>query len=55
MYKKCFKQYVGETTEILRKRWNHYKKYARGFSRRENCLQQLLFEHFKKAQDTFVS
>ena len=30
--KKCFKGYVGETIEILRKRWDHHKNNTRAFS-----------------------
>ena len=47
MCKKCFKQYVGETTEIFYKRWDNYKNNTRKFLRGESCMQQHLFEHFQ--------
>ena len=39
--KQCWKQYVGETTDAFRKRWNNYKNNAKKF-----CMQKHLFEHF---------
>ena len=45
--KKCFKQYVGETTEMFCKRWYNYKNNARKFFREVNCIQEHMLEHFQ--------
>ena len=45
--KQCLKQYLGETTDAFRKRWNNYKSNARKFLKGENCVQQRLLEHFQ--------
>ena len=42
----CGKQYVGETTDSFRYRWNNYKDNDRKHSRNESCMQEHLFEHF---------
>ena len=45
---KCYgKQYVGETTEEFRLRWNNYKNNDRKNAQNEPCMQEHLFEHFK--------
>ena len=44
--KVCNKQYVGETTDAFRLRWNNYKDNDRKFQRNESCMQQHLYEHF---------
>ena len=44
--KVCKKQYVGETTDAFRLRWNNYKDNDRKFQRNESCMQQHLCEHF---------
>ena len=44
--KVCKKQYVGETTDAFRLRWNNYKNKDRKFQRNESCMQQHLYEHF---------
>ena len=49
--KQCWKQYIGETTDAFRKRWNNYKNNARKFSR-ESCMQQHLFGHFQSPGHT---
>ena len=43
----CGKQYVGETTDEFRLRWNNYKSNDRKNARNEACTQEHLFEHFK--------
>ena len=43
----CGKQYVGETTDEFRLRWNNYKSNDRKNARNETCMQEHLFEHFK--------
>ena len=35
----CGKQYVGETTDSFRYRWNNYKDNDRKHSRKESCMQ----------------
>ena len=42
----CGKQYVGETTDSFRYRWNNYKDNDRKHSRKESCMQEHLFKHF---------
>ena len=42
----CQKQYVGQTVDTFRKRWNNYKDNARKFNRGEHCIQRHLYEHF---------
>ena len=44
----CGKQYVGETTDSFRYRWNNYKDNDRKHSRKESCLQEYLFKHFNR-------
>ena len=44
--KVCKKQYVGETTDAFRLRWNNYKDNDRKFQRNESCMQQHFDEHF---------
>ena len=43
----CAKQYVGETTDEFRLRWNNYKSNDRKNAQNETCMQEHLFEHFK--------
>ena len=43
----CGKQYIGETTDTFRYRWNNYKVNDRKHSRKESCIQEHLFKHFK--------
>ena len=48
---KCRKQYVGETDDTFRYRWNYYRsnsKYAHGIS----CMQEHLYEHFCDREHT---
>ena len=42
----CNKQYVGETTDAFRLRWNNYKDDDIKFQRNESCMQQHLYKHF---------
>ena len=42
----CGKQYVGETTDSFRCRWNNYKDNDRKHSCKESCVQEHLFKHF---------
>ena len=39
------KQYVGQTVDELRLRWNNYKSDNRNHQRFESCMQEHLFEH----------
>ena len=43
----CGTQYVGETTDQFRLRWNNYKSNDRKKAPNETCMQELFFEHFK--------
>ena len=40
MCNRCFKQYVCQTVDGYRHRWNNYKDNARTFERREHCMQR---------------
>ena len=57
---KCLKQYVGQTVDMFRSRWNNYKDNSRKFDRGEDCMQRHLYEHFQLPdhtsffQDTYV-
>ena len=44
----CLKQYVGETVEEFRYRWNNYKSNGRKYQDDGTCMQQHLFEHFSE-------
>ena len=44
--KVCNKQYVGETKDAFRLRWNNYKENDRKFQTNDSCMQQHLYEHF---------
>ena len=53
---KCFKQYVGQTVDEFRRRWNNYKSNDRKFQRLEPCMQEHLFSHFSMAgHDGFLN
>ena len=58
---KCLKQYVGQTVDMFRSRWNNYKDNSRKFDRGEDCMQKYLYEHFQLPghtgflQDTYVT
>ena len=43
---RCLKQYVGETVDTFRHKWNNNKDNARKFERGEHCMQIHLYEHF---------
>ena len=54
--KQCNKQYTGETTDLLRNRWNNYKVNARKFDRKESCVQGHLYKHFQtKGRKSFLN
>ena len=42
----CGKQYVGETTDSFRYRWNKYNDNDRKHSRKDSCMHEHLFKHF---------
>ena len=42
----CKKQYVGQTVDAFRSRWNNYKSNCRKHQRGVTCMQQHLFDHF---------
>ena len=44
----CLKQYVGQTVEKFRCRWNNYKDNGRKYQEYGTCMQQYLFEHFSE-------
>ena len=44
--KQCLKQYVGQTIDDFRFRWNNYKDNNRKYQRSETCMQEHLFRHF---------
>ena len=46
--KVCLKQYVGQTVDEFRLRWNNYKSNNRKHQRLEPCMQEHLFEHFNE-------
>ena len=58
---KCLKQYVGQTVDMFRSRWNNYKHNSRKFDRGEDRTQRYLYEHFQLPchpgflQDTYVT
>ena len=53
---KCCKQYVGQTVDEFRRRWNNYKSNDRKFQRLEPCMQEHLFSHFSMAgHDGFLN
>ena len=43
---KCFRQYLEQTVDEFRRRWNNYKSNDRKFQRLEPCIQEHLFSHF---------
>ena len=43
----CYhKQYVRQTVDIFRNKWNNYKNNVRKFDRGEHCMQRHFYEHF---------
>ena len=51
----CLKQYVGQTVEELRYRWNNYKNNGCKYQEYGTCVQQHLFEHFsEEAHHSFL-
>ena len=52
----CFRQYVGQTVDEFRCRWNNYKANDRKLQRLEPCLQEHLFSPFSLAgHDRFLN
>ena len=43
---RCLKQYIAQTVNEFRYRWNNYKDNAKRFERGEQCMQRHLYEHF---------
>ena len=48
----CKKQYVGETTNKFRFRWNNYKCNSNKFDKKDTCMQEHLYGHFKSPGHT---
>ena len=44
--KVCLKQYVGQTVDEFRLRWNKYKSNDHKYQKLESCMQQYISEHF---------
>ena len=46
----CLKQYLGQTVDEFRNRWNNYKSNDRKYlNRQQLCFQEHIFEHFNGA------
>ena len=45
--KQSNKQCMGETTDQFRNRWKNYKDNARKFDRKDSCMQEYLYKHFR--------
>ena len=43
---KCRKQYVGQTVDTFRYRWNNYRSNSRKHVHAISCMQKHLYEHF---------
>ena len=52
-YRKCLKQYVGQTVEEFRYRWNNCKNNGCYYQDLSTCMQRHLFEHF--SEDVYLS
>ena len=50
--KKCDLQYVGQTTNKFRMRWNNYKSESKKLEKGQNCMQQHFHEHFNSTGHT---
>ena len=48
----CKKQYVGQTTDKFRMRWNNYKSNSKKFNKNERCFQEHIFRHFQEKGHT---
>ena len=44
--KQCSKQYIGQTMDDFRFRWNNYKDNNTKYQRSETCMQEHLFRNF---------
>ena len=44
--KTCLKQYLGQTVDEFRYRWNNYKHNDKKYLRDQSCFQEHIFEHF---------
>ena len=45
--KQCQKKYTWETRDDFSYRWNNYKPNYRKFDRKESCMQEHLYTHFR--------
>ena len=43
---KCRKQYVGQTVDTFRPRWNNYRFNSRKHAHATSCMQEHLYKHF---------
>ena len=50
--KNCELQYVGQTTNKFRMRWNNYKSESKKLEKGQNCMQQHFHEHFNSTGHT---
>ena len=48
----CRKQYVGQTVDIFRSRWNNYKSNDKKYLVGDPCMQEHIFEHFNSEGHT---
>ena len=48
----CHKQYVAQTADIFRSRWNNYKRNDRKYLVGDPCMQERIFEHFNSEGHT---
>ena len=48
----CRKQYVGQTVDIFRSRWNIFKSNDRKYLVGEPCMQEHIFEYFNSEVHT---
>ena len=48
----CRKQYVGQTVDIFRSRWNNYESNDRKYLVGDPCMQEHIFEHFNSKGHT---
>ena len=53
---KCYeKQYVGETTDSFRYKWNNFKYNDEKNSRKETCMQEYLLKPFNMEHNGFLN
>ena len=51
----CLSQYVGQTVDIFRKRWNNFKSNGRKYIVGELYMEKHIFEHFNNEGHTGFS